>query len=101
MRALILSLSLLVAVLAAGCGPTGIGAECHYVLTERGCVDGAFCTPARSAPVPMGTDPTWDNAVCRAICEAPGDCPMGEECRSVPGAERYLVCQPLVETETP
>ena len=56
------------------CGPIGVGGECYYVLTESGCVDGAFCAPARSAPVAMGSDAPWDNAVCRVLCDAPGDC---------------------------
>ena len=96
MRALTLLSALLFVVLVGGCGPLGIGSECYYTLDDNGCVDGAFCTPARSAPVAMGQDPTWDTAICRAVCAGAGDCTVaGEECRAVPGAERFSTCQPI------
>lgn len=98
MRSLNVSLVLFALALATGCGPIGIGGECYYTLSESGCVEGGFCTPVRTGPVGMGREARWDTAVCRTVCEAPGDCGVGEECRAVPGREAFLTCQPIVET---
>lgn len=98
MRSLLAVSLALTASLLPACGPVGVGGECHYVGDTNGCVEGALCTPARSEPVSMGQDPTWDTAICRVICNMPSDCPVGEECRAVAGFEWHTTCQPIEET---
>lgn len=94
MRRLWITLAALGAL--AGCDSGAIGSTCSGAPNEDGlCVEGAVCTPARSATTTPPPTPNADTAFCRKICDTQSDCAdtAGYECREVPGS-MLRACQP-------
>jgi len=92
MRRLLLILGVL-GLLAACDGEKGVGDECVGGTASNDCVEGAFCTLARSESVPPPEDPNNERYVCRTICDTNGDCADGLECRRATGS-MTRTCQP-------
>lgn len=91
MRALLITLTTLLLLVA--CGPGELGQDCQGGPAENDCVDGALCTaePADEHEVPES--PTTRH-VCRAICDNNADCTEeGFVCLRAEGT-MLSACQP-------
>ena len=92
MRRLLLILGVL-GLLAACDGDKSVGTECFGGTADSDCVEGAFCTLARSESVAPPDDPNNERFYCRAICDTNSDCSDGFECRQATGS-MIRTCQP-------
>jgi hypothetical protein len=90
----------LAATLSAGCNRHGnAGEACAAPGLEDPnaigqCAAGTICTPDSSGQAGNGQSAHWDTSSCRTACSSSTECGDHESCRTVPGAEYLMACQP-------
>lgn len=99
MRSLFTALALALTLSFTGCATHGVAGEaCQGPGLPEGafeqCAEGFTCTPDHSGVEGNGQSPHWDTSTCRTLCSSSVDCTAGTTCRTVPGAEYLMACQP-------